>query len=450
MEEAMADAVVDVVIFGASGFTGKYVVRELLKFANDGSRRIALAGRSRAKLAAALTWAAAPATPPALSLLEANVDDPQSLLAMCRRTKLVLNCVGPYRLYGEPVVAACVEAGADYLDITGEPEFMERMEHLYHEAAKEKGCLLVSACGYDSIPAEIGLLHHLKQWKAPSLPNSVDCFLQLTSTTKIVGNLGTWESAVLGVSSAGELRRMRAQTKKSRARVTVPGAPARKPPLISWQKDLRMWAVLLPSADSAVVRRTMSTVASGGPPSIAEEENEGLSSMAVSRKLNYIPVHFGVYSAIPNIFYVLAQIWMGISILSLAMFTFGRRLLLRFPAFFSLGTFQQGGPTEDQVSAASFKLWFVGKGYSDSTMATSSHAPPPDVQVTTVVSGPEIGYITTPICLVQCALIMLDQRTALPRGGVHTAGIVFGTSDLQQRLEANGISFDFMSKQNIK
>ncbi|MCO5575968.1 hypothetical protein L7F22_029775 [Adiantum nelumboides] len=445
----MAEVAVDVVIFGASGFTGKYVVRELLKFSNDGSKRVALAGRNRAKLAAALEWAAAPASPPPFPLFEADVDDPQSLLSMCRRTKLVLNCVGPFRLYGQPVVAACIEAGIDYLDITGEPEFMERMELLYHQAAADRGSLIVSACGYDSIPAEFGLLHHLKQWVVPCLPVAVDCFLQITSSIKVVGNLGTWESAVLGVSSASDLRKMRAQTKSSKARISVPGARAKKPSLLSWNKHLSVWAMYLPSADSAVVRRTMSTAASGAPPSIAEAEDPNLPAEAYARKLIYTPVHFGVYSALPNIFSVFTQLWMGIFVMCLAFFGFGRRLLLRFPEFFSFGLFQRGGPSEDQVAAARFKMWFVGKGYSDSTMATSSNAPKPDLQMTTVVSGPEIGYVTTPICLVQCALIVLEQRRSLPRGGVYTPGTVFGTTELQQRLEENGISFEFMSKQNI-
>lgn len=443
-------------IFGASGFTGKYVVREILKFLKrpDGKPpiRVALAGRSTSKLAATLAWASSPQTPPPLPLLQAHVDDPASLLSMCRCTKLLLNCVGPYRLYGAPVVHACIESGIDYLDITGEPEFMEKMELLHHQQAVEQGSLVVSACGYDSIPAELGLLHHLRHWEAPALPNSVSCFLELRSRMRIVGNLGTWESAVLGIANAAELRKVREKRKKAgaMARVKVPGAPFKKPSLISRQKDLNMWAVLLPSADAAVVRRTMATIAAGGPPSIAEEEEDGLSSMALPRKLLYTPVHFSVFSAVPSMFSLIAQIWTGLSLLLLSMFAFGRRLLLKFPAFFSLGLFRRGGPSEAQVAAASFNFWFIGKGYSDSTLATSTPPPPPDVQVTTLVSGPEIGYITTPICLVQCALLVLDNRRALPRGGVYTPGIVFGSTDLQDRLQANGISFEFVSKGSSK
>jgi len=165
---AMAEDLVDIVVLGASGFTGKYVLRELLKFRNPAGReprKIAIAGRSKKKLAAALTWAAAAAggaastsagrtttkdlessfsddgAPPVV-IYEADITNVASLRAVCKKTKVVVSCVGPYRKYGQPVVEACVEAGVDYLDITGEPEFMERMELLYHEKAKQTGKII--------------------------------------------------------------------------------------------------------------------------------------------------------------------------------------------------------------------------------------------------------------------------------------------------------------------
>jgi hypothetical protein len=162
----MAEEFVDIVVLGASGFTGKYVLRELLKFRNVTGReprKIGIAGRSKKKLAAALTWAAAAASssssssavagggndpdnasPPSVVIYEADVNDMASLRAVCRKTRVLVSCVGPYRKYGQPVVEACVEAGVDYLDITGEPEFMERMEVLYHEKAKQSGAIFLS------------------------------------------------------------------------------------------------------------------------------------------------------------------------------------------------------------------------------------------------------------------------------------------------------------------
>lgn len=140
---------------------------------------------------------------------------------MASQTKLILNCVGPFRHYGDPVVAACVETGCDYLDICGEPEFMEKMEAVYHEKAVENGSLVVSACGFDSVPAEFGLMFNSKQWVSPAVLNRVEAYLCLESDKRIVGNFGTFESAVLGVANANKLAELRrSRPKRSRPPVT--------------------------------------------------------------------------------------------------------------------------------------------------------------------------------------------------------------------------------------
>lgn len=113
-----------------------------------------------------------------------------------------------------------MEAGCDYLDISGEPEFMERMEANYHEKAVERGSLVVSACGFDSIPAEIGLLFHSRQWGGGSVVNRVEAYLRLESEKRIVGNIGTYESAVLGVANANQLAELR-RSRPRRARPNV-------------------------------------------------------------------------------------------------------------------------------------------------------------------------------------------------------------------------------------
>ncbi|PKI38728.1 hypothetical protein CRG98_040841 [Punica granatum] len=217
----------DMIILGASGFTGKYVVREALKFLNAPSsplKSLALAGRSPAKLTGALEWAARPGPPPpGIAILTAEVTDPESLRRLCSQTKLILDCVGPFRLYGEPVVAACVETGCDYLDICGEPEFMEQMEAKYHEKAVQTSSLVISACGFDSVPAELGLMFNSRQWGEPAVVNRVEAYLSLESDKKIVGNFGTFESAVLGVANVDKLQELR----RSRPRRARPVAPLR-------------------------------------------------------------------------------------------------------------------------------------------------------------------------------------------------------------------------------
>lgn len=211
----------DLIILGASGFTGKYVVKEALRFlSHPPLRTLALAGRNPTKLTHTLQWASHPNSPPPIPILTFDTSDPQSLLSLCAQTSLVLNCVGPFRLYGEPVVAACVETGCDYLDICGEPEFMERMEAKYSEKAAETGSLIVSACGFDSVPAELGLMFNSRQWVTPAVPNRAEAYLSLESERRIVGNFGTFESAVLGVANADSLQALR-RSRPRRARPAV-------------------------------------------------------------------------------------------------------------------------------------------------------------------------------------------------------------------------------------
>nr|CAD1824441.1 unnamed protein product [Ananas comosus var. bracteatus] len=137
------------------------------------------------------------------------------------------------------------------------------------------------------------------------------------------------------------------------------------------------------------------------------------------------PAHFGVKIGSKYILGMLRFIFTGLFIGLLGKYSFGRKLLLKFPEIFSLGWFRKTGPTEEEVRSATFKMWFIGKGYSNQSVA-SQPGSKLDTEIITRVSGPEIGYLTTPIILIQCALIVLGQRENLPKGGVYTPGIVFG------------------------
>ncbi|KAJ8750052.1 hypothetical protein K2173_013967 [Erythroxylum novogranatense] len=439
----------DLIILGASGFTGRYVVREALKFLKAPSsplKSIALAGRSPARLTQALQWAAHPAPPPTISILTADTSDPSSLRHLCRQTKLILNCVGPFRLHGEPVVAACAETGCDYLDICGEPEFMERVEIQFHEKAAETGSLMVSACGFDSVPAELGWMFNSRQWVAPSAPNKIEAYLSLESDRRIVGNFGTYESAVLGVANVDKLQELR-RSRPKKPRPVIPGPYPPKGPMIDHQKEIGLWAVKLPSADSIVVRRTQTTLTENptGLPGI----NESAEHIKIREAFWSVvkPVHFGVKIGSKTLVGVFRFIAVGMFIGLLGRSSIGRWFLLKFPSVFSLGWFRKKGPSEDEVRSASFKMWFVGRGFSDVNHVSQQSKP--DLEVVTRVMGPEIGYLTTPIILLQCALILLSQRDNLPKGGVFPPGIVFGSTDLQERLQRNGITFDYISKRSI-
>lgn len=228
----------------------------------------------------------------------------------------------------------------------------------------------------------------------------------------------------------------------------IPGPPPPKGPTIEQQKDIGLWAVKLPSADAIVVRRTLGVLTENprGLPGSNESAERIEKREAFWSTVK--PVHFGVKIGSKSLLGILHIMTVGIFIGLLGRFSFGRWLLLKFPSFFSVGWFRKKGPSEDEVRSASFKMWFVGKGFSDSSLVSQGNRKP-DMEIVTRVMGPEIGYLTTPIILLQCALILLHQRNNLPKGGVFPPGIVFGPTDLQERLQENGISFDVISKKAI-
>jgi short subunit dehydrogenase-like uncharacterized protein len=145
----------DIVVYGASGFTGQLVAEYLAsRYAKDGDLKWAMAGRSMDKLASVRDAIGAPAD---IALIAADAGDPASLKAMIDQTRSVISIVGPYQLYGSELVAACAASGTDYLDLCGEPLWMRQMIDAHEAAAKSSGARIVFSCGFDSLPFELGV-----------------------------------------------------------------------------------------------------------------------------------------------------------------------------------------------------------------------------------------------------------------------------------------------------
>ncbi len=153
----------DIVVYGATGFTGRLVAEYLSKQYADGTVKWAMAGRSAQKLEEVRDLIGAPKTTP---LIAADASDPAALKAMVESTKVVLTTVGPYQLYGAPLVAACAAAGTDYVDLCGEVPFMRQMIDAHQEAAQKSGARIVFSCGFDSIPFDLGVFFLQEQAKA--------------------------------------------------------------------------------------------------------------------------------------------------------------------------------------------------------------------------------------------------------------------------------------------
>ena len=153
----MANREFDIIVYGATGYTGRLVAEHFVREYGNAANgpKWAMAGRSMDKLEAVRDEIGAPKSTP---LVVADAEDPASLEAMCSRTKVVLTTVGPYQLYGDKLVAACVKTGTDYADLCGEPAWMREQIDLHHDAAKKSGARITFSSGFDSIPFDLGVL----------------------------------------------------------------------------------------------------------------------------------------------------------------------------------------------------------------------------------------------------------------------------------------------------
>ncbi|MCH8543056.1 MAG: saccharopine dehydrogenase NADP-binding domain-containing protein [Alcanivorax sp.] len=161
----MSTAQFDLVVFGATSFVGQILVRYLTDtFGTDGDLKWALAGRSREKLEQVRSDLGSQAV--SLPVIVADAADEDSLRQLCQQTRVVVSTVGPYALYGEPLVKVCADTGTHYCDLTGEVQWIPRMISRYEAAAKASGARIVHCCGFDSIPSDFGVFFLQQQAQA--------------------------------------------------------------------------------------------------------------------------------------------------------------------------------------------------------------------------------------------------------------------------------------------
>ncbi|XP_077342269.1 saccharopine dehydrogenase-like oxidoreductase [Lithobates pipiens] len=419
------------VIFGASGFTGQFVVEEVSRVADGGdfrgqALRWAVAGRSREKLEEVLDWAADRLAKPQLKSIDiiiCDVNDAPSLAEMCKKASVVLDCVGPYRFYGEPVVRACVENGAHFVDISGEPQFLESMYLKYDSQAADKGVYVVGSSGFDSIPADMGVLFTRNSIQGTL--TAVESFLSFKSGPEgTCIHDGTWQSAIHGVADQGNLRKLRKQL--AFKPLPVVGKKLKRRGAVFYSNEVKEYAIPFMGADAAVVKRTQRYL----------HEN-----------LQETPVQYGAYVSVGGITSVITLMFAGFLFLLFTKFSFGRKLLIRFPLLFSFGYFSKEGPTPKQMAESSFTMTFFGEGYSQDQDPQQGK---PNIKICTQVSGPEAGYVATPIGMVQAGVTILKEPDSLPkRGGVYTPGAAFSKTKFIDRLNKAGIHFNVISKTEI-
>ncbi|NJC73484.1 NmrA family NAD(P)-binding protein [Planosporangium thailandense] len=378
---------VDIAVFGATGFTGALTAEYLAAHAPAGLRW-ALAGRNRVKLAALRDRLGATA-----EIIEADVGDADSLRRLAEASRVVVTTVGPYVKYGEPLVAACAAAGTDYVDLTGEPEFIDLMYLRHHATAQRTGARLVHACGFDSVPHDLGAMFTVEQLP-PDHPIRLRGYVTAGGT--ISG--GTLESAVTAFArmrqtAAAHRERQRRQGRDGPRRVrAVAGRPG-------YDADAGAWVLPLPTVDPQIVARSAQALDRYGPDFSYSHFVALKSPLAAA----------GLTAAVAGTF-------------ALAQLPPTRNLLLRLrPA----GT----GPTPAQREKGWFRVRFIG----DSG----------DRRVVTEVAGGDPGYGETAKMLAESALCLAYDPLSATAGQVTTA-VAMGDA-LRVRLERAGITFRVVS-----
>lgn len=381
----------DLALFGATGFTGGLTARYLAAH-GPGRLRWALVGRNRDKLetvAASLRKVAGADVPPP-ELLLADAADQTALARVAGAAKVVITTVGPYALHGEPLVAACAAAGTDYVDLTGEPEFVDRMWLRHHEQAQRSGARLVHCCGFDSIPHDLGAYFTVKQ-----LPEGVPLTVNGYVRTGAEFSGGTFSSAINGFGRARQtlsVARRRRQAEQRPAGRKVRAAPLRA----RRDNDLGGWVVPLPTIDGDVVRRSAVALERYGP-------DFTYGHHAVARHLSSVAMTTGGVGAA----------------LVLAQLPPTRKLLLK--AFPSPGE----GPSEETRAKSWFRITFVGEGGGE--------------RIVTEVSGGDPGYSETSKMLAESGLCLAFDELPETAGQVTTAAAMGDA--LLDRLQAAGIGF---------
>jgi short subunit dehydrogenase-like uncharacterized protein len=387
-----SDRELDLVVVGATGFTGRLTAEYLAGHA-PGGLRWGLAGRNRDRLEEVREHLASiDAALGDLPLLTADVTDDVSLEDVAERARVVITTVGPYLQYGEGLVAACAKAGTDYVDLTGEPEFVDRTYVAHHATAQQTGARLVHACGFDSIPHDLGAYFTVQQ-----LPDDVPIRLRGVVRAGATVSGGTFHSAMNAFSRVRQSKQARAARHRveprpvGRTSRAVAGRPHRDP-------VLGRWLLPLPTIDPLIVARSGAALPAYGP-------EFRYSHYAGTKTLRYAVggasavAALGVAAQVPPV----------------------RRALL--------DRIKQGeGPDASRRARSWFTVDFVGEGGGQT--------------VRTRVSGGDPGYDETAKMLAESALCLaLDANP--PTAGQVTTAQAMGDA-LTARLRAAGMKFEIL------
>ncbi len=419
----MPDRDLSVVVFGASGVTGRRVAAYLAERAGELGASWAVAGRDPAKLERVLgeVGVSAPET------IAADVDDPASLAAMASRTRVVLDLVGPYTLYGEPVIEACVANGAHYVDLSGEIPFVRRMIDAFHDRAMAAGVKVVEICGFEALPPDLSVLLAAEtareRWGEELAEVDVD----------VVANQPSGRLGLADLVSGGTLQSMaEALGDESSASVPDPAAlvadlataeairrlsPVALTPRVNARGDAVAPMTPIAFINPAVIHRTWALLAAERGDAVAEplryREGVGIPGGAASLPLRYAAA--GALAGMQAGFRGLTRARPAVRERTAALM----RKALPGSGF---------GPSGERLEEWSWQLTADARTVGDRHLRID------------VFAEGHPGYLTTAKLLGEVGLLLAEQGGTPERAGCLTPATALGTANLD-RFERAGARF---------
>mmetsp|Transcript_5218 Transcript_5218/g.7991 ORF Transcript_5218/g.7991 Transcript_5218/m.7991 type:complete len:455 (+) Transcript_5218:132-1496(+) len=440
-KERYSTRTIDIIVHGATGFTGKRVFTHLAK--HHPELNVAICGRSQEKLTAVANvvgWDESKCKS-SIYVVSDIVNESDKLVAAFSNTKVVLACAGPYRLCGIPILRAAVEARADYLDLCGEPQFFDDALLSFDREAREAGVLACHAAAFDCVPAELGASLAEREL----LKNCTSCAgVEVIHTMQNISraNATTWHAAVDGFHAAasGELAKSRQKVAENYPEFKQTRPPSRPK---EWEK-VPVAPGLLPGYNLYPSLRTIKFV--------------GADAAAIRSSWRYLrsrkPDHPRKGTKIPeprlsvligmdakDTMSALKIMGFGATFSLLARYKWGCDMLHANPEGFSGGVFTAGGPTQEELEKGRFCTYVTAFGPNSS-----------DPRARIKVSGPEPGYVATPILIISLALTILDAGKADVNdmsfeSGVTLPGALFGDSEkVYEYMRNEGVNFDVVDE----
>ncbi|KAL3280422.1 hypothetical protein HHI36_017904 [Cryptolaemus montrouzieri] len=421
----------DIILFGVTGLVGRYSLRLLHKLATAKGRNLtwAVAGRDEIKIRNVLEdlqKRTGDASLAEVTMILADMENAESIENMVQKARIIANACGPLRKKGEVVIKACLKYKTHYVDVSAEPNFIEKMELKYNDEARTCGLCIVSSCGVDSIAYDMGLTY--LQRKFEGTLNSVEIYFRHgTDDPSIPGpdfNRSTWKSAIDLMAHSQELNRIR-KKKNDKLPSLKPKLPYK---LLPFKPELEEgWAVPLMTADLSVIRRTQ---------------------QYMYKERNARPIQVETYLSLGDAWEIFFVVVLAAFFAILTKFELGRKILLKYTDFFSLGVFGDVEPSEEKLEMGWFRMTLHGKGWKGKPL--NSQETETNKELIVQVKGRNQGYGATGLCMILAAIVLITEPEKLPkRGGVFTPGAAFCDTTLIEQLNENGINFETVKEMKI-